>query len=194
VRLFIAIMPPPAAVAELADRTAALRPAWPSLRWTSQEAWHITLAFLGEVPERVLAGLSAELERAARGHHAQEIAVRGGGAFPDARRARVVWAGVHADLDALGALAASVATGARRAGAPPSDEGEYRPHLTLAYARQATDVRPLTEELAYLAGSRWTASQIHLIRSHSGASGGGPSRYENLASWALRWPSGPLAP
>jgi 2'-5' RNA ligase len=186
VRLFLAIVPPAAAVAELAGRTATLRPAWPSLSWTSPEAWHITLAFLGEVPERVLAELSAELERAARRHRAQEIAVRGCGAFPDARRARVVWAGVQADLDALGALAAAVAAGARRAGAPPPGEREYRPHLTLAYARTAADVRPLTEELAGLAGSQWTASRIHLVRSHPGASGGSPPRYEDLASWPLR--------
>jgi 2'-5' RNA ligase len=185
VRLFIAIVPPAAAVAELAGRTAALRPAWPSLSWTSQEAWHLTLAFLGEVPERVLAELSAELEHAARRHPAQEIAVRGCGAFPDARRARVVWAGIQADLDALGALAACVAAGARRAGAPPPDEREYRPHLTLAYARKAADVRRLTGELADLAGRHWTARQIHLIRSHPGVFGGAPPRYEDLASWAL---------
>jgi RNA 2',3'-cyclic 3'-phosphodiesterase len=186
VRLFLAIAPPAAAVAELARRTATLRPAWPSLSWTSREAWHITLAFLGEVPERVLPELSAELERAAGGQHGQEIAVRGCGAFPDGRRARVLWAGVQADLDALGALAAAVAAAARRAGAPPPDEREYRPHLTLAYARKAADVRPLTEELADLAGSHWTVSRIHLVRSHPGVSGGSPPRYEDLASWPLR--------
>lgn len=185
-RLFVAIVPPAAAVAELADRTAALRPAWPSLGWTSQEAWHITLAFLGEVPDRVLAELNSQLERAARRHPTQEIAVGGCGAFPDAEHARAVWAGVRADQGALGALAASVAAGARRAGAPPPDEREYWPHLTLAYVRKATDVRPLTEGLADLAGSHWTVSHIHLIRSHPGVSAGDRRRYEDLASWALR--------
>ena len=34
---------------ELERAVAPLRAAWPGLRWTRREAWHITLAFLGEV-------------------------------------------------------------------------------------------------------------------------------------------------
>ncbi|MGH3404855.1 MAG: RNA 2',3'-cyclic phosphodiesterase, partial [Streptosporangiaceae bacterium] len=89
-RLFVAIVPPPAVTAELEARTAPLRPAWPDLRWTGPEAWHVTLAFLGEVREEVVPELSTRLERAARRHQAQPLAVRGGGAFPSPPRARVV--------------------------------------------------------------------------------------------------------
>jgi RNA 2',3'-cyclic 3'-phosphodiesterase len=188
VRLFVAIVPPPSAVAELADRTAAVRRAWPGLRWTSREAWHITLAFLGEVPAQVLPELGVQMERAAGRHLAQDLAVRGCGAFPSARHARAVWSGVQAHQATLEALAASVAAGGRRAGAPPPDEGRrYQPHLTLAYLREPADVRPLTEDLADLAGSRWTARQIQLIRSHRpGPEPGSRPRYESLATWPLR--------
>ena len=66
-RLFVAIVPPPAVQAELARRLAPLQAeAAPGLRWTSQESWHITLAFLGEVREEVVPELSTRLERAAR--------------------------------------------------------------------------------------------------------------------------------
>ena len=132
-RLFVAIVPPPAVTAELDASTAPLRPAWPELRWTGPEAWHITLAFLGEVREEVVPELSTRLERAARRHRAQPLAVRGGGAFPSPPRARVVWAGLDADRPALAALAASVAAGARRAGAPsPDEDRRFRAHITLA--------------------------------------------------------------
>jgi 2'-5' RNA ligase len=190
VRLFVAIVPPSAVVAELDDRTARLRTDWPGLRWTGPQAWHVTLAFLGEVPEQLLPDLSVRLKRAAHRHPAQDLAVRRAGAFPGAARARVLWAGIAADPAPLRALAASVAAGARRAGAPPPDEGRrYRPHITLARLREPADLRPITTELADLAGSRWTADRIDLIRSHpAGPGAGSRPRYENLAHWPLEQP------
>jgi RNA 2',3'-cyclic 3'-phosphodiesterase len=193
VRLFVAIVPPPDVVAELDERTAALHPAWPGVRWTSPASWHVTLAFLGEVAEQVRPGLHTRLERAARRHAAQDLAVRGGGAFPRPRRATAVWAGLQADHAALSALAASVAAGARRAGAPPPDEGRrYQPHLTLAYLREPTDVSALVEQLATLTGTGWTASSIELIRSRlPGPEPGRRPSYETLATWPLRSPAVP---
>jgi RNA 2',3'-cyclic 3'-phosphodiesterase len=192
VRLFVAIVPPPAALAELSDQVAPLRLAWPGLRWTGRQSWHVTLAFLGETGDEVLPGLGVRLERAARRHRALPIAVRDGGAFPRPRRATVVWAGLAADgADgaALAALAASVAAGTRRAGAPSPDEGrQYRPHLTLARLREPADVSPLVAELAGLAGQPWTARHISLVRSHLPDGPGQPPRYEELASWPLGAP------
>ncbi len=123
----MAIVPPANVLAELAMATESLRLAAPGLRWAGTENWHLTLAFLGEVGEPALAGLSTRLERAARRHPPQRLALAGGGAFPAAARARVLWAGIEADRRALGLLAASVAAGARRAGAAPPDEGKEVP-------------------------------------------------------------------
>jgi len=190
VRLFVAIVPPAAVLAELEDRTAWLRAQWPALRWTGPDAWHVTLAFLGEVGEQVLPDLGVRLERAARRHPGLDLAVRGAGAFPSAPRAQELWAGVDGDLAGLRALAASVAAGARRAGAPSPDEGRrFRPHLTLARLREPADLRPLTTELAELAAGRWAAGRIDLIRSHQpGPARGSRPRYESLARWPLAQP------
>ena len=183
----MAIVPPPAVTAELDASTAPLRPAWPDLRWTSQEAWHVTLAFLGEVREAVLPDLATRLERAARRHQAQPLAVHGGGAYPGPARARVVWAGLDANHPALAALAASVAAGARRAGAPPPDEDRrFRAHITLARLRSTADIRPLAEGLAGLTGSPWTATEIQLIHSRPPAPGPGRTPdYVPLAAFPL---------
>lgn len=183
-RLFVAIQPPPEALAELAAATAPLRVAAPELRWSGSQSWHLTLAFLGEVSEPVLPELTTRLERAAGRHPAQQLAFAGGGAFPGVRRARVLWAGLRADSRALAALAASVAAGARRAGAPPPDEGrKYRAHLTLAHCRRPSDVSELVGVLAGFAGTEWTADSVCLIRSHLGS---GPPRHEELGAWPLQ--------
>jgi RNA 2',3'-cyclic 3'-phosphodiesterase len=183
-RLFVAIRPPASALAELAVVVASLHAAAPELRWTGSGSWHLTLAFLGEVDEAILPDLSTRLARAAHRHPSQRLGVMGGGAFPAPARARVLWAGVRADRRAITMLAASVAAGARRAGAPPPDEGrKYSPHLTLARCREPADVSVLTAALRGFSGTEWTASSIHLVRSH--LAGGRPSQYEDLAEWPL---------
>ena len=179
-------MPPAFAVAELAAATAPLQAAAaaPGLRWESRERWHLTMAFLGEVGEDKLTGLQIRLERAASRHPQQLLAFTGGGAFPRPHRARVLWAGVQCDRSALSRLAASVAAGARRAGAPPPDEArKYHPHLTLARCSPPADVAELASGLAGFTGTPWLADSICLM--HSQLSGGAP-RYHTVASWPLR--------
>lgn len=47
-RLFIAVAPPLHAIEQI---RALPRPAQPGVRWTHERTWHITLRFLGELPE-----------------------------------------------------------------------------------------------------------------------------------------------
>lgn len=203
-RLFVAIAPPPAAVADLARWLDPLRgAAGPGLRWTGTDSWHLTLAFLGEVPDAVLPGLHARLRRAAGRHPAVTLAISAGGAFPGPARARVLWAGVEVIPDdpavppagpgrgarrpPLGALAASVAAGARRAGAASPDEGRrFRPHITLARLSAPADVRSLVSGLAAMAGPPWPATDIRLMRSILRGGPDGAPRYEEVARWPLR--------
>ena len=185
-RLFVAIAPPPDALSELEQTVASLRPDWPRLRWVGQERWHVTLAFLGTVDEGRLDGLRTRLGRAAGRHRPAEVRIGRGGAFPSAAKARVLCAhldGQREELAGLGALAASVAAGARRAGAPAQDEGRrFRPHVTLARSREPADVSALVETLRGFNGSVWQADRIHLIQSHPGPR---PS-YQTIAGWPLR--------
>ena len=92
----------------------------------------------------------------------------------------MLWGGLSGDRKALGELAMSVGAGARRAGAPPPDEGRrYRPHVTLARCRMPADVRTIVAELSGYQGPAWTAEEIYLIRSTLG----GQPRYETLGTW-----------
>ncbi len=186
-RLFVAITPPPAVLDELEAEVAPLRVSWPGLRWTGPAAWHVTLAFLGEVGEGAAAALGPRLERAAGRHPGLSLSFAAGGAFPAPGRARVLWTGVRGDRRALAALARSVAAGTRRAGAPASDEGRrFEPHLTLARCRAPENVSPLVDALNGYAGAAWTATEIHLIRSHQPAAAGRPPHYETKGAWPLR--------
>ena len=90
-RAFVALTPPAAALAELEAAVAPLRAAHPDLRWTPATQWHLTLAFLGEIDERMLPELTERLARAARRHDPLRLALGGGGRFGD----RVLWTRVR---------------------------------------------------------------------------------------------------
>jgi 2'-5' RNA ligase len=188
VRLFVAITPSAAALEALDAAIAPLRAGWPGLHWTSPQSWHITLAFLGEVEEPVVARLAARLERAAdRRRDALDLWIGGGGAFPSVVRGRVLWAGIRGDRQELGKIAGSVIRGAEKAGAPSSDgERRYRPHITLARCRETVNLHPLVEVLDQHTGPTWPADRIHLIRSHQSKHLGEQNWYESIGSWPFR--------
>ncbi|WP_248960749.1 RNA 2',3'-cyclic phosphodiesterase [Sphaerisporangium perillae] len=182
-RLFVALSPPPEALTEVAEAVEPHRDGWPELRWVAPQLWHVTMAFLGEVDEDVLPALEVRLARAASRYPAMTLSFGPAGAFSSAARAKVVWLGLRGGGSGLARLAASLAAGARRAGAVHSDTKPFHPHLTLARARSRTglDARPLVEALGSFSGTPWRADAVHLMRSHLGAS----VRYEALGAWPL---------
>ncbi|MFE0605114.1 RNA 2',3'-cyclic phosphodiesterase [Streptomyces sp. NPDC058892] len=187
-RLFAAVLPPDAAVAELAAAVHALRD--DRLTWTAPAGWHVTLAFMGEVRDDVLPELHARLERAA--HRTAPFALRlhGCGHFGD----RALWTGAAGELDAVRLLADRADAAARRAGIPMEQHRRYTPHLTLARTRgprhghgAPTPLRPYLEALADFEGTSWQVDTLSLVRSSLPVSGvpGEQPRYETVRAWPL---------
>ncbi|MEV8448505.1 RNA 2',3'-cyclic phosphodiesterase [Streptomyces parvus] len=185
VRLFAAVLPPEAAVAELRAALAPLHDLAGSrdLRWTGPEGWHFTLAFYGEVPEDVRPELEARLERAARRTAPFALRVHGAGHFGG----RALWAGAAGGLDTLRLLAERAEAAARRTGLPMEEHRRYTPHLTLARSRGAADLRPFVAALAGFEGRRWEAAELTLVRSRLPVSGvpGERPRYTAVRAWPL---------
>jgi 2'-5' RNA ligase len=138
VRLFLAINFAPALRREIAAATAPLRECAPELAWTAEDRLHLTLKFLGEQAEDRLDALSAALAKTTAQHRELVMNVGGIGAFPNFRRARVVWMGVSPDprLELLhhDIEVAYDALGCELEGRP------FRPHLTLARVREPLPV------------------------------------------------------
>ncbi|WP_433544082.1 RNA 2',3'-cyclic phosphodiesterase (plasmid) [Streptomyces sp. CA-294286] len=181
VRVFIALAPPDEAKDELARELRPARTAYPDLRWNRIEDWHITLAFLGELPVTTVPLLRWPLGDLAAAQGPLELALRGGGHFDE----RVLWSGVGGDLDELHRLADGVRAAVRGCGIA-FESRPLRPHLTLARARRG-DAAPVVETadaLASFAGRRWPAARLHLVGSNVGR-GPGPIRYRDIEAWSF---------
>ena len=148
-RLFVALRPPPEALEDLRARL----PRWPS----APERWHLTLAFLGELPgpEQVHDQLLAVRQPAFA------LRLEGSGTFG---RQGPVWVGVGGELDALHDLADDVRRAVQAAGVQ-LDRKAYRPHLTVGRRGH-----PNSAALSGYRGPAWRASEVELVRSDVGRS------------------------
>ena len=189
-RLFAAVVPP-ADVVERLEEFMEPRREHGEFRWTPSEHWHLTLAFLPQVAERHLDDLLERLARAGGRRTPFEIAVAGGGAFPDPARARVLYAGLAAEATArteLDRLATGARAAATRAGAEP-DGGRFRPHLTLARLGRPREVTRWVRVLDSYRDRPWTVEEFALIESHLGEGPRKRPRYEVLETFELGRPS-----
>jgi 2'-5' RNA ligase len=178
-RVFVALAPPDDAKDELAR---ALQPAYaryPRLRWNRIEDWHITLAFLGELPSTAVPLLRSVLAGRAASHPALQLGLRGGGHFDE----RLLWSGIDGDLEGLHLLAADVRDLVRSCGIEFSDR-PLRPHLTLARSRRddPTSVPQAAAGLTGFVGRPWRTERLHLVGSNIGR-GPGPIRYRDIEAW-----------
>jgi RNA 2',3'-cyclic 3'-phosphodiesterase len=168
VRLFVAVELPEPVREHLDARTGPLRQSLAGWRWTPAEQWHLTLAFLGQVEDERLPELMRRMRLAARRHEPFELRLAGFGAFSNARRARVLWAGVGGDREALVRLADSVGAGARRAKIAV-EERRYRPHLTLGRRRAPVDARDVLSVGPGYESPTWGVDEFVLVESHLGS-------------------------
>lgn len=127
-RLFVGIALDPAVTDALKRLTATLRRADDGLRWSSPDAWHITLQFLGSAEQQTYECLIARL----REIHRPPLTLHLG--LPDVfERAGVFHIGVLPSPE-LTALERHVVAATALCGIRPEDR-PYHPHITLARSK-----------------------------------------------------------
>jgi 2'-5' RNA ligase len=191
-RLFMAIEPPADAVEHLDDFLAVRRSSGPELRWSPPGQWHLTLAFMGSAPDRVVDDVVDAVAAVASRAAPVALAVVGGGCFPDVTRAKVLWAGVEGagaaasggGAEALGLLARGMRTACSVAGASP-EGGPFVPHLTLGRFSRAEDATRWLRVLSTYAGPSFVAADIAVVASHLPRERGHRARHEVLARLPL---------
>ena len=162
-RTFIAIEIPEEIKSRLADAQRDLSSfGVVDASWPRPEGIHLTLKFLGEVPESKVPDIINGLQHAVGGIGLFRLEVGGIGTFPNPKNARVVWVGLSGDVEKLSSLQAAVEDAMNSIGFD-RDERAFTPHLTLGrikYIRsrekwlealaEAKDIRPSGFDVAAL--------------------------------------------
>lgn len=176
---------PESSVAEMDRHRITLGQSLPaqSIRWIAPENWHLTLRFLGDISDTVLADLSDFLAETA----SKTPAICWSGSklsyLPRSKRPKVM--AIEGDAsEALGRLASAIHSKDIE-GAQAFDYPRFRPHVSLIRFGSTQnsfkgDLGGLLEEPIYI-----QFTEMALYRSQLSEMG---SRYEELGVWSLDGP------
>lgn len=182
-RAFIAINLPDEVRAAIAHAAGPVRSA-SAIRWVEPESMHITLQFLGHVDDARVREIELALADATVAAQPFDMQLGSFGAFPSARRARVLWAGVAPDAPLM-ELQSAVEQALTPLGFEP-EARDFHPHVTVGRAARGANpvaVAPVAAALLgrEMAGSVRVAS-IELMESRLSRAG---ARYSVVRSFPL---------
>jgi RNA 2',3'-cyclic 3'-phosphodiesterase len=160
-------------------------PAWRDEKWVAGNNLHITVKFLGDLGERELAAMRAELGTALAGLPLFDLGLGSVRAVPGRRRCSMIWAQFDDPEGRCADLAAHVERAAVACGVPAEERG-FKPHVTLVRARRpkrlAAEALTCANDAA--SGSAISMSVLSVTLFASTLTRTGPV-YEAIDSWAL---------
>jgi len=165
VRIFLAVFPPPGVQTAVHAAAERLRRPDDAVSWVKRDNLHYTLRFLGELGEDGARRVKEAADEAARSGAAFEGVIGALGAFPNARRARVLWAGMTTGAEPLLALARALDAALARRGFDRPDH-PFSAHLTIGRVRDPR--ADWTERLAGVAvdaAARFTVDRLCVVES-----------------------------
>jgi 2'-5' RNA ligase len=178
VRVFVAIELPEGIRAALEAMQQRLAAARLPLRLVRPEGIHLTLAFIGDIPTAQVPVLRGAVAQAAAGVPVFTLRAEGLGMFPNARRPRVVWAGVQGDPEdraRLTLLHGHLAAALRAAGF--TSDPRFDPHLTLGRVHDRVTpadlaaIGPAVQAQALPSGLTFDVAHVSIMRSELRPSG-----------------------
>ncbi len=140
-----------------------------TLRWVSLQNLHLTIKFLGDIPEKKLTSIKSIIQEVARRIPRFRFAVKGLGMYPNQTKPRVIWLGIETEAP-MYQLHHLLDDRLKAQGIKP-EKRKFSPHLTIARVSNRADYKQ-TKQIANIL-SKFTIShlgaievdQIHLYKS-----------------------------
>lgn len=174
-RAFVAVSLPYEVLDAVEERVARLTVPG---RLTTRDQWHLTLQFLGNRADVDAVATALDGFAVPGGR----VRLGGAGAFPNARRGRVLWIGVVEGADVITRLADGVAERLEPLGYE-RDDRNFQPHITVARCGRPTDLRaPIAALGAQSFGAAWSVNALTVFESILDNEG---ARYDERASIPL---------
>lgn len=135
-RTFIAVELAPAVIRRAQQLIDRLRLAPVQVNWVRPEQMHLTLKFLGDVPDTETPEICRVVQQVARQFEPFEIACRGAGAFPTPEHPKVLWIGIQEGHEALRHLHLALDEALKAQLGYPLETRPFHPHLTLGRVKR----------------------------------------------------------
>jgi 2'-5' RNA ligase len=136
-RTFIAVEMPPRVKARAADLIGKLKAAGADVNWVRLEHMHLTLKFLGDVPDTETPDVCRVVKEVANQFEPFEIACRGAGAFPSSGEPRTLWIGMEDDGQELKRLQAALDEALQAKLGFAKEQRGFHPHLTIGRVKRS---------------------------------------------------------
>jgi 2'-5' RNA ligase len=172
-RTFIAIEVPDETRKEMIEAQRRLKGSGVEASWLRPEGIHLTLKFLGEVPETRITEIMNGIRNSVQEIAPFRLGIGGIGTFPGPKNARVVWIGLSGDTETLKRLQAGVEDAMARLGLK-RDDRPFTPHLTIGrirYIRSRDRWLKTLEEIRDVKLPGFDVTSIRLMKSELKPSG-----------------------
>ena len=161
IRAFFAVDLAPRTRRAAAAAAAELEAGAAGVRWVREDAYHVTLRFLGQIDPAAIPGLAEAVACAVSAQAPFSVRLGASRLFPSLRRPRAVVLGLEPEPP-LRRLAALVEAGVVATGLP-AQERPFRSHLTLGRIRGHE--RPALPSIV-ASGVRLPVAEVVLFESH----------------------------
>ncbi|MBI2549186.1 RNA 2',3'-cyclic phosphodiesterase [Candidatus Woesearchaeota archaeon] len=161
-RLFLALLLPPEIRKELVALYQSIPPSLGKITWVAEENIHLTIKFLGEVPQEKLSLIKHVLAQVH--HHPFDLQLTDIGAFPKLSNPRVIWVGVMPH-ETVVLLQKQIDDALAKLGF--SKDLRFHPHITLGRVKIVHEGHALTKMLSSLPlkPRHFTANEFSLMQS-----------------------------
>ncbi len=143
-RTFIAIELPEEIKKQIEQLQAPLKRTDTFVSWVKPGNIHITLKFLGEVPEDKINEVFSATQKALEGTRKFTMSLKGTGVFPNLRRPRVIWIGTGSGEEELSIMAKRIEEEMERVGFP-KEKRKFSAHFTVGRVKSPRNIEKLME-------------------------------------------------
>jgi len=136
IRTFIAVEMSPSVIKRAGDLIDKLRVAAAEVNWVRPQQMHLTLKFLGDVPDTETPDICRVVSDVAAAFEPFEVTFRGIGAFPNSREPRTLWIGIEDGAEELKRLAAALEDALKTELGYAKEQRGFHPHLTIGRVKR----------------------------------------------------------
>lgn len=162
----------------LKDIQTRLKAVDTDVKWVEPDNFHITLKFLGIIPQNEIKPIAEIIDAQAKNTASFSIEIGDLGAFPSVERPDIIWAELRQGQQPLTALADILEEALFLRGLPKETK-KFHPHITIGRKRTNHNINALSEALKITTLTSTVQKALHITLFQSDLSSDGP-RYSVL--------------